>query len=579
VSSPFFGLDIGASALRAAQQMLDTAAHNVANASTPGYSRQRVILAAAPPYTYPAFNRSGLPGQIGAGVNVIGINRIRDNFLDLQVQSQLGMQSEWDARQQELAKVEAILPEPSDSGLGNTIAQFWNAWQDVASDPSSTAARSALVEQAQTLATEMNRDSTQLNLMAKGIDAQVDDKVQSINDLAKQIADLNGQIQRVLVTGDSPNDLLDQREQLLEQLSQIVPVNTITRADGTMSVLIGGTDLVSNVFSRNVSTQTDANGHAQPVWDDGSSLSLPSGSLKALLQVRDTDLAGYQGQLNALAQGIADATNALQTRGVDATGAGGQALFTYNAANVAGTLGINTAIAADPRLIAAASSPSSPGDGSVAALIANLRNAKTYVSGTAGTNLVGGMDLTTGSTARLMTIDAGSAVAQAWTFTGSGNTLTLTGADGSTQTISVADMAAGSTQTLNFDQLGISLVISAPNGAKAGADLVTDLTTAGQDNMVTTSLFTPPQTASDFYAGLIGKIGSASSQAISMAQNQQLVVDHLTQRVQEYSGVSLDEEATDMVRFQHAYQAAARVITTMDEMLNTLINNTGLVGR
>jgi flagellar hook-associated protein 1 FlgK len=178
-----------------------------------------------------------------------------------------------------------------------------------------------------------------------------------------------------------------------------------------------------------------------------------------------------------------------------------------------------------------------------------------------------------------MTIDAGSAVAQAWTFTGSGNTLTLTGADGSTQTISVADMAAGSTQTLNFDQLGISLVISAPNGAKAGADLVTDLTTAGQDNMVTTSLFTPPQTASDFYAGLIGKIGSASSQAISMAQNQQLVVDHLTQRVQEYSGVSLDEEATDMVRFQHAYQAAARVITTMDEMLNTLINNTGLVGR
>jgi flagellar hook-associated protein 1 FlgK len=579
VSSPFFGLDIGASALRAAQQMLDTAAHNVANASTPGYSRQRVILAAAPPYTYPAFNRSGLPGQIGAGVNVIGINRIRDNFLDLQVQSQLGMQSEWDARQQELAKVEAILPEPSDSGLGNTIAQFWNAWQDVASDPSSTAARSALVEQAQTLATEMNRDSTQLNLMAKGIDAQVDDKVQSINDLAKQIADLNGQIQRVLVTGDSPNDLLDQREQLLEQLSQIVPVNTITRADGTMSVLIGGTDLVSNVFSRNVSTQTDANGHAQPVWDDGSSLSLPSGSLKALLQVRDTDLAGYQGQLNALAQGIADATNALQTRGVDATGAGGQALFTYNAANVAGTLGISAAIAADPRLIAAASSPASPGDGSVAALIANLRNAKTYVSGTAGANLVGGMDLTTGSTARLMTIDAGSAVAQAWTFTGSGNTLTLTGADGSTQTISVADMAAGSTQTLNFDQLGISLVISAPNGAKAGADLVTDLTTAGQDNMVTTSLFTPPQTASDFYAGLIGKIGSASSQAISMAQNQQLVVDHLTQRVQEYSGVSLDEEATDMVRFQHAYQAAARVITTMDEMLNTLINNTGLVGR
>ena len=93
------------------------------------------------------------------------------------------------------------------------------------------------------------------------------------------------------------------------------------------------------------------------------------------------------------------------------------------------------------------------------------------------------------------------------------------------------------------------------------------------------SLYSPSQTTTDFYAGLVGKIGTASSQATEMAQNQQLVVDQLNTQVQQISGVSLDEEATDMVRFQHAYQAAARVITTMDEMLNTLINGTGLVGR
>ena len=213
------------------------------------------------------------------------------------------------------------------------------------------------------------------------------------------------------------------------------------------------------------------------------------------------------------------------------------------------------------------------------AQIADLRNAKTYVAGVAGTDIVSGMNLATNGTARLMMISAGSATAQAWTFTGTGNSLTLTGADGSTQTITVADLAAGTTTLLNFDQLGISLRMSTSGVPKAGADTVTDLTAAGLNTLVTTSMYTPPQTTSDFYSGLVGKIGTASSQAQEMAANQQLVVDQLNQRVQQMSGVSLDEEATDMVRFQHAYQAAARVITTMDEMLNTLINQTGLVGR
>jgi flagellar hook-associated protein 1 FlgK len=229
--------------------------------------------------------------------------------------------------------------------------------------------------------------------------------------------------------------------------------------------------------------------------------------------------------------------------------------------------------------VAAAASSGTPGDGSVAGLMADLRNAWSYAAGVPGTDVVSGSDLTTNGTARLMTIATGRATGQTWTFSGAGSSLTLTGADGSTQTITVADMAAGATQALNFDQLGIKLTISAPVSTKAGADLVTDLTTAGHNTLVTASLFVPPQTTSDFYAGLVGKIGSASGQAQEIAQNQQLVVDQLQQRVEETSGVSLDEEATDMLRFQHAYQAAARVITVMDEMLNTLINNTGLVGR
>jgi flagellar hook-associated protein 1 FlgK len=580
VSSPFFGLDIGVSALRTAQQLLDTAAHNVANANTPGYSRQRVSIVESPPYTYPSVNRSGLPGQIGSGVTVAAITRVRDTFLDLQVQSQTALQGEWDTRQQELAKVEAVFPEPSDSGLGSTISKFWNAWQDVASDPTSTAARTALTEQAASLAMEINRDSTQLNMISSGIDSQVSQQIQTVNDLAKQIAALNGQIQRVTITGDHANDLLDQREQLLEKLSAIVPAYVMTQPDGSISVLVGGTDLVSNVNARTMVAQTDpATGHTSPVWPDGSAVALPSGQMKALIAVRDTDVAGYLGQLDSLAKGIADATNTLHQRGIDANGNAGLPIFTYRAGNEAGTLAVNPAVAADPRLVAAAASPGTPGDSSVAGLIADLRNARSYSAGLAGTDVVGGMYLTTNAIARLMVVSASTAAPQTYTFSGAGSNLTLTGADGSTQTINVADLAANGTGILNFDQLGIKLTVSAGAAGKVGADMVTDLTTPENNTLVAASLFVPSQTTTEFFAGLVGKIGTASAQSQEMSKNQQMVVDQLTTRVQEVSGVSLDEEATDMIRFQHAYQAAARVITTMDEILNTLINNVGLVGR
>ena len=580
MSSPFFGLDIGVTALRAAQQQLDTAAHNIANADTPGYSRQVVSLVEAPPYTYPGFERSGLPGQIGSGVSVAAITRVRDNFLDTQVQQQTSIQGEWDARDQQLAKVEAIFPEPSDSGLGSSISKYYSAWQDVASNPSSTAARSALTEQASSLAMDINSAATQVGLVATGIDTQVSQQVTTINDLASQIANLNGQIQRVTISGSNPNDLLDQREQLLEKLNTIVPTTQLTQSDGTVTVLVGGTDLVSNVTARKMVAQMNGSGHITPLWSDGSAVSLSTGQMKALLDVRDTDVAGYQAQLNQLAQGIADSTNALHERGVDANGNAGQAMFTYNAADAAATLAINPAVAANPQLIAAASSASSPGDGSVAGQIADLQNAQSYSAGVAGTDIVGVMDLATNTTARLMTVATDTAKAQTYTFSSTApGTLTLTGADGSHQTINVTDMTAGTTQVLNFDQLGIKLTVSAEASPKAAADLVTDFTTPGRTTVVAASMYSPSQTTTEFYAGLVGNIGAAASQSTEMSQNQQLVVTQLTTQVQEKSGVSLDEEATNMLQFQHAYQAAARVITTMDQMLDTLINNTGMAGR
>ena len=469
MSSAFFGLNTALRGLVASQQMLETAAHNTANANTPGFSRQRAQLVATPPYTYPSFNRSGLPGQIGTGVAVATITRVRDAFLDLQIQSQSSIEGGWATRRDELAKVESVVPEPSGSGLGTILGRFWDAWQEVAADPSSSVARAALVEQARSLGIRFSGDAAQLATLATGIDDQLRQGVATVSDLASQVATLNAQIQQVQISGDHANDLEDQRNLLLDKLAQIVPITLHPEADGTVTVLVGGTDLVSGNRARAMTTGPNGSGQLIPTWTDGTAVSISGGQLAALVDVRDRQLASYRTRLDTLAAGVADAVNALHATGFDAAGNPGSAFFTYTAGNAAATLSVSAAIASNPALVAAAGAPGQPGNGTIAGAIADLRTGRLFSSGT--------------------------------------------------------------------------------------------------------------QTASDFYASLVGGIGTDSRQATEMAANQSLVTGHLRQRRESISGVSLDEEAADMIRFQHAYAAAARVITTFDEMLDTLINKTGVVGR
>ena len=577
--STFFGLNTAASALAAAQLQLDIAAHNTANASTDGYSRQRVTLVASEPYTYPAFNRSGLPGQIGTGVSVATISRVRDAFLDSQLRTQTALQGAATSRSDFLSQLESVFPEPAGSGLGSVISDFWNAWQDVAADPTSTAARAALVEQVGTLASRFNRDATQLSSVIDSVDNLVSQDVGTVNQLATQIAGLNAQIQRVSISGDHPNDLQDQRDLLLDQLAKLTSFSLEPQSDGTVRVLLGGTDLVSGDQARAISTGTDANGHLVPTWSWGSNVTLGSGELSSIVDLRDNQLEGYRTQLDQLAKGIADAVNAIHVTGVDENGNAGLPVFTYAAGREASTLAVNALISADPRRIAAAFGASSPGDGSVAGRIADLRDATSVPLGTAGSNLVVGANLTTNGTAAVSGVTAPRAKAQGYMLTGTGASLTLTGADGSTETVNVTDIAGNGTGTIAFDKLGIRIELRAGAAGKLATDIVTDLTTAPNSSIQIGSIFSVAQTAADFYAGFIGNLGSDSRQASEMATNQGLVVTHLEQRRESTSGVSLDEEATDMLRFQHAYQAAARVITTMDEMLDTLINRVGIFGR
>jgi flagellar hook-associated protein 1 FlgK len=468
MSNGWMGLNTALSGLRTAQQMLDISAHNIANASTPGYSRQRAQLVAAPPFSLPAFNRTGLPGQLGTGVTISSVNRIRDAFLDGQISEQVAQGGYWSARGDTLSAVEAVFPEPSGSGMGTALSRFWSAWEDVAADPGSSAARTSAIAETQTLAARFVRDSGQLSSLVSSADGEVRGAINEVNDLATRIASLNKQIQGVVVAGDHANDLEDQRDALIQQLNGLVPAHSVRLADGTVQVLVGGTDLVDHDMTRTIQAVDDASGHAVPTWASGGAVDLAGGKLKGLVELRDTTLAGYVGSLNALAKQIADAVNAAHTAGVDSAGNPGQPLFTCTAGSEAATLAINPAIASNPALLVTAAAAGLPGDASIAARIADLRTSATFGTGT--------------------------------------------------------------------------------------------------------------QTPSDAYAAFIGQIGTDSRQAQELATNQGLVVQQLETRRESISGVSLDEEAADVMRFQQAYSASARVITAIDQMLDQLINRTGRVG-
>jgi flagellar hook-associated protein 1 FlgK len=462
MANGWLGLNTALSGLRTSQEMLDIASHNIANASTPGYSRQRATIVAAPPFSYPAFNRSGLPGQLGTGVQITSIDRIRDVYLDQQIYQQQSLDGYWTARADTLATTEASFPEPSGSGMGDALSAFWSAWEDVAANPSSSATRTEVLTQAATLAARFNRDAGQISTQIAGVDGQVRGTIGDINGLASRIASLNKQIQGIVVSGDHANDLEDQRDQLVEQLNGLVPVQSVAQKDGTVTVLVGGTALVDHDTTRTVTATNDASGHAMPTWTTGDPLVVSGGQLKAYLEARDVTLAGYQASMNTLAKQIADQVNAAHTSGVDQKGNPGLALFTYVPGEESATLAVNPAIGSDPSRVVVGSAAGAPGDTSIAAQIADLASSATFGTGT--------------------------------------------------------------------------------------------------------------QTPADAYATFIGQIGADSQQASEMASNQDLVVQQLVDRRSSISGVSLDEEATDVIKFQQAYQASAKVITTINEMLDSLMN-------
>jgi len=469
VPSTFDGIHIALSALRAQQRALEVAAHNVANANTPGFSRQRPLLEPVRPALAP------VPGAswgtyLGRGVQLAEVRRVRDLFLDAQVRADLQLLGRWEVRRDALAKVEAIFNEPSDAGLRTVLDEFWASWQELANNPESLAARALVRQKGQALADVFRHLYRQLWDLQADLDRSIAIKVDELNNLARQVASLNEQIALAAANRQVPNDLLDRRDLLVEQMARLAEVQVQLDHQGVATVAVAGMVLVDRfrVARMEVRPNPASPNQSRVVWaDTGLEVDPGGGELQGYLEARDQIVPGLMADLDRLATTIRDQVNEIHQAGWGLAGSTGKDFFDREctAANMAlapdvlGDLGLKN--------IAASTSEAVPGNGENALKIAALQREKILDQGT---------------------ID-------------------------------------------------------------------------------------------DFFRSVIGTIGVLAREAVRLSENQSALLQQIEHQRQSVMGVSLDEEVTNLIRYQHAYAAAARVITTLDEMLRSLIQDTGLVGR
>ncbi|APF28091.1 flagellar hook-associated protein FlgK [Clostridium sporogenes] len=219
MSGLFGTLNIGKSGMFAQQGAINTTSHNIANANTEGYSRQRVELQTTRPYCKPSMNSAAGPGQVGTGVQIVAINRVRDSFLDYQTRVELGVQGHFSSRHKFLSQIENILNEPTDVGISKLFGKFFDAWHDLSINPQNSNAKSVVMEQASALADELNHTFNELSKLKENTQREIQQTVFEVNSILDQINQLNQEIIQVKVAGQQPNDLMDRRDLLLDKLS------------------------------------------------------------------------------------------------------------------------------------------------------------------------------------------------------------------------------------------------------------------------------------------------------------------------------------------------------------------------
>lgn len=621
-------LSTGVSGLMAFQSALDTTSHNISNSATVGYSRQSVNLAASQP------QYSG-GGWLGTGVTTTTVARAYDDLVATQVRSSSSSKNQWDTYSSMADEVNNLFGDSS-TGLSTTLQSFFNAFQSVANSPSSSSERQVLLSQAQTLVSQLKAYGTRLNDLDTQVNSQLGSEATTISGLANSIAQLNGQITAATGRGgDPPNDMLDQRDTLIDQLSTHVNLSTVKQTDGSVNVFIGtGQALVVGTTAAKLTATTD------PYDVSRTSLALQSnggttdvtnaingGAVGGLLGFRSEVLDPAKNALGQAAVTLSDLVNSQQNAGMDLRGALGADMFavggvdvlpnTANSGNATPAVTrsdvssltasnyILTKTASGWALKDAATSASVTMTGTGTALDPFVADGLSIsVSGTATTGdrflikptsaAVASMSVTLTDpsgvaaaapiVASASTSNSGTGSITSGVVTDASNaqlrsTVTIQFLSASTYTTdggtTTNTYTAGQTIDLNGWQVKLS-------GAPATGDTFTVKDNTGGTGDNRNALLLGNILNKDFLSGgttsvndLVGRwvadIGVKTNQAQTNLSIQGALYDDNISAQQSVSGVNLDEEAASLVRYQQAYTAAAQVISTANKLFDSLL--------
>jgi flagellar hook-associated protein 1 FlgK len=510
--STFHGIETMKRSLFTQQTALQTTGHNIANASTAGYSRQRVNMNASKPMEAPGMMRSTSTGQLGTGVESGSITRIRAGFLDDQFRNENKNYGSYSIQADTLDKLESIVNEPSDTGLRTVLDNFWKSWSDLSLDPENVTGRKIVRENAMVLADSFNTTSRQLSDLNSDLTQNISVKVTEVNTALDTISKLNLEIRKIEGFGDNANDLRDQRDLLTDQISKIVNVS-VTDTSGGYTISMGNQVLVSDAAFTPLTADT---------VNDAYGTDLNSGEIYGMVTSRDKYVKDYQSQLDTMVNAVANAD-------IKVTVPAGSVLPNGITLDGVTYTGASRTLASDLTVT---------------------------VQGVNGLHKLG--------YTMMSPVTAGGDF-----FTSKdGGPLTAANFQVNSQIQSDPGYIASSLRTVGSG--AAETVVKGNNGLALLMSQVRDL--SFDFSSVTSGAMLNSGTMDDYYSSMVGQLGVQSQAANRQSVNSKAILDQVDSKRLSESGVSLDEEMANMVMFQHAYNAAARMMTTMDEMLDKIIN-------
>ncbi len=536
--------DIGKTGILTYQKALQVVSHNISNAATEGYTRQDVI------FVNMSSGIQSYAGITGRGVRLQDIRRMYDSFIELQLKTESSNFAYWDVIYNGMVRLENIFNDASDVALSNAVNDFFNAWQEISQNPSGTAERTLLIDKAKYLTERINISYRSLIDESQELYKDTKNYIDEINKLLDQINELNEKI----AASPGALDIKDQRENLVKKLNDIVNITYFEDNAGRYSILLGGMPLVDGGKVYHLSLQLDSNDKMQFMLEQGGSPMnvtqlIQGGKLKAAIDLRDQTIPEYMDKLNMLVFDFTEAINAQHRQGYGLDGSTGNNFFKplYDMTLTNGTMDdiifkINNV---------------------------NENTFNSYSIQFDGTNWT----ITNNTTGTPVTPTVSS-----WTdgtdtyYRLSFNGMELTIKNPSNNLDMTFQIKSHTALFFDVAITDINKIAAASNDPTSSASGPMDNGNARKIYSLINAEIVGDNTFTDFYRSIVSQVGIFTASAKTQRDFQDALVEELQKRRQDISGVSLDEEAVNLIKYQKMYEASARVIRVADEILATLFD-------